>query len=121
LLVHVSNDWLLHQGEDIVPIPGTKRRKYLEENLGAASMKLSPEELRKIASFLHSHTIAGQRYAASDLARVNGSRLFTRKQSGTFSCVALHRRDQPRPVSALLSPARNTALYPAAAVRRHRH
>jgi hypothetical protein len=35
-------------------------------------MKLSPEELRKIASFLHSHTIAGQRYAASDLARVNG-------------------------------------------------
>jgi aryl-alcohol dehydrogenase-like predicted oxidoreductase len=64
--------WLLHQGEDIVPIPGTKRRKYLEENLGAASMKLSPEELRKIASFLHSHTIAGQRYAASDLARVNG-------------------------------------------------
>ena len=64
--------WLLHQGEDIVPIPGTKRRKYLEENLGAASMKLSPEELQKIASFLHSHTIAGQRYAASDLARVNG-------------------------------------------------
>src|SRR6267143_22885 len=58
--------WLLAQGEDIVPIPGTKRRKYLEENLGAASMKLSPEELRKIASFLHSHTIAGQRYAASD-------------------------------------------------------
>jgi aryl-alcohol dehydrogenase-like predicted oxidoreductase len=64
--------WLLHQGEDIVPIPGTKRRKYLEENLGAASMKLSPEELQKIASFLQSHTIAGQRYAASDLARVNG-------------------------------------------------
>ena len=64
--------WLLHQGEDIVPIPGTKRRKYLEENLGAASMKLSPEELQKIAGFFHSHTIAGQRYAASDLARVNG-------------------------------------------------
>jgi len=37
--------WLLAQGQDIVPIPGTKRRKYLEENVGALNVKLSPEDL----------------------------------------------------------------------------
>jgi aryl-alcohol dehydrogenase-like predicted oxidoreductase len=38
----VALAWLLHQGNDIVPIPGTKRRKYLEENLAAAALELSP-------------------------------------------------------------------------------
>jgi aryl-alcohol dehydrogenase-like predicted oxidoreductase len=64
--------WLLHQGEDIVPIPGTKRRKYLEENLGATSVSLSAGELRRIEDFLDSHTVAGQRYTAVDLARLEG-------------------------------------------------
>jgi len=40
--------WLLAQGQDIVPIPGTKRRKYLEENVGALNVKLSPEDLRRM-------------------------------------------------------------------------
>src|ERR1700716_3928284 len=44
--------WVLAQGEDIVPIPGTKRRKYLEENLGALDVKLSPEDLRRIEADL---------------------------------------------------------------------
>jgi aryl-alcohol dehydrogenase-like predicted oxidoreductase len=64
--------WLLRQGADIVPIPGTKRRKYLEENLGATSVSLSVDELRSIEGFLDTHTVAGQRYAADDLARIDG-------------------------------------------------
>ena len=43
--------WVLARGNDIVPIPGTKRVKYLEENLGAAGMKLSGEEMREIDRF----------------------------------------------------------------------
>jgi aryl-alcohol dehydrogenase-like predicted oxidoreductase len=68
----VALAWLLQQGEEIVPIPGTKRRKYLEENLGATSISLSAEELRRIQGFLDSHTVAGQRYTAVDLARLEG-------------------------------------------------
>jgi len=64
--------WLLQQGEEIVPIPGTKRRKYLEENLGATSVSLSADELRRIQGFLDSHTVAGERYTAADLARLDG-------------------------------------------------
>ena len=40
--------WVLAQGDDIVPIPGTKRRKYLEENVGAVDVQLTPEDLRRI-------------------------------------------------------------------------
>jgi aryl-alcohol dehydrogenase-like predicted oxidoreductase len=40
--------WLLHQGDDLVPIPGTKRRTTLEENLGAASVSLTPEEVAEL-------------------------------------------------------------------------
>ena len=40
--------WVLAQGEDIVPIPGTKRRKYLEENAAALDVKLTPEDLRRM-------------------------------------------------------------------------
>ena len=39
--------WLLHKGDDIVPIPGTKRRRYLEENVAAAELRLSAQELRR--------------------------------------------------------------------------
>ena len=48
----VSLAWLLHQGDDIVPIPGTKRRGYLEENLQAASLALSAEELSRLGEAL---------------------------------------------------------------------
>lgn len=55
--------WVLAQGDDIAPIPGTKRRKYLEENLRAADLKLSPDELREIAEFFPSDEVAGTRYS----------------------------------------------------------
>ncbi len=58
----VSLAWLLHQGDDIVPIPGTKRRSYLEENLQAASLALSAEELSRLGEALAPGAVAGPRY-----------------------------------------------------------
>jgi aryl-alcohol dehydrogenase-like predicted oxidoreductase len=52
--------WVLAQGEDIVPIPGTKRRARLEENVGALDVQLSDDELREIADALPA--ASGQRY-----------------------------------------------------------
>jgi len=52
--------WVLHRGDDIVPIPGTKRRKYLEENVAAVDVRLSPEEMEEIEAALPQ--AAGTRY-----------------------------------------------------------
>ncbi len=54
--------WLLHKGDDIVPIPGTKRRKYLEENVAAASITLSADEMARLEDALRPEAIAGPRY-----------------------------------------------------------
>lgn len=54
--------WVLAQGEDIVPIPGTKRRKYLEENAAAVDLKLSAEDLRRIDEVFPKEAAAGARY-----------------------------------------------------------
>ena len=54
--------WVMGQGDDIVPIPGTKRRKYLEENVGAASITLSTGVLNEIESAIQSGGVAGPRY-----------------------------------------------------------
>jgi aryl-alcohol dehydrogenase-like predicted oxidoreductase len=54
--------WVLAQGEDIIPIPGTKRRKYLEENAAAASITLTPSELESIQQALPASGAAGDRY-----------------------------------------------------------
>ncbi|HEY9480469.1 MAG TPA: aldo/keto reductase [Gemmatimonadaceae bacterium] len=54
--------WLLRKGEDIVPIPGTKRRRYLEENVAAASIELSAEEMRELDAALPPGSVAGPRY-----------------------------------------------------------
>lgn len=63
--------WLLSQGDDIVPIPGTKKRKYLEENAGAVEVSLSKQELAEIESIAPKDIAAGQRYAAPQMAGVN--------------------------------------------------
>jgi aryl-alcohol dehydrogenase-like predicted oxidoreductase len=57
--------WLLHKGEDIVPIPGTKRRSYLEENLRAAEITLSAEEMHSLDAALAPQVVAGARYNAA--------------------------------------------------------
>jgi len=54
--------WLLHKGEDTVPIPGTKRRTYLEENVAAVQIRLEPEEMAELDHALSPEAISGQRY-----------------------------------------------------------
>jgi aryl-alcohol dehydrogenase-like predicted oxidoreductase len=61
--------WLLHRGEDIVPIPGTKRRKYLEENVAAADVSLTDEDLARIDEAAPVGAAAGDRYP--DMSPVN--------------------------------------------------
>jgi aryl-alcohol dehydrogenase-like predicted oxidoreductase len=63
--------WLLHQGEDIVPIPGTRRISRLDENAGAALIELTPAEIAKIDAVLAEFPVAGTRYAAASMAAVN--------------------------------------------------
>jgi aryl-alcohol dehydrogenase-like predicted oxidoreductase len=54
--------WLLHRGDDVVPIPGTKRRRYLEENVAAAAIALSPGELEELDAAVPPGSVAGPRY-----------------------------------------------------------
>jgi aryl-alcohol dehydrogenase-like predicted oxidoreductase len=61
--------WLLYQGEDVVPIPGTKRRKYLEENAAAAEIELTDEDLARIDEAAPKGVAAGDRYP--DMSSVN--------------------------------------------------
>jgi aryl-alcohol dehydrogenase-like predicted oxidoreductase len=63
--------WLLSQGEDIVPIPGTKCRKYLEENIRAIEVELSPAERKEIDEKLPLGMTAGDRYPAEAMKAVN--------------------------------------------------
>jgi aryl-alcohol dehydrogenase-like predicted oxidoreductase len=58
----VALAWLLHKGEGIVPIPGTKRRRYLDENLAAASLALAPTEMEELDRALAPEMVAGPRY-----------------------------------------------------------
>jgi len=63
--------WVLAQGDDIVPIPGTKRRKYLEENIAAVDIALSAAELQEISAAFPVGATAGTRYPAPHMPRVN--------------------------------------------------
>jgi aryl-alcohol dehydrogenase-like predicted oxidoreductase len=63
--------WLLARGADIVPIPGTKRRQYLEENVGALDVTLSAEEMRQIDEIAPRGVAAGPRYAEAAMRAVN--------------------------------------------------
>ena len=62
--------WLLAQGDDIVPIPGTKRRKYLEENAAAVNLALSASDLERIEAAVPKDTVAGERYAPESFALI---------------------------------------------------
>jgi aryl-alcohol dehydrogenase-like predicted oxidoreductase len=55
--------WVMHQGEDVVPIPGTKRRSYLQENVDASELSLSAEDLQRIDELAPIGVAAGERYA----------------------------------------------------------
>jgi aryl-alcohol dehydrogenase-like predicted oxidoreductase len=63
--------WVLAQGDDIVPIPGTKRRGYLEENIGALDVHLAPDELAEIDAILPAGAAAGSRYSAPGMRAIS--------------------------------------------------
>jgi aryl-alcohol dehydrogenase-like predicted oxidoreductase len=67
----VAIAWLLQRGDDIVPIPGTKRRKYLEENVAAAKIELEAAQLKILDAALAPGTIAGRRYSEKMMAMVD--------------------------------------------------
>lgn len=64
--------WVLAQGDDIVPIPGTKQRKYLEQNIAALDITLSPTELQALKDLFPVQAVAGERYGEASLQMVNG-------------------------------------------------
>ncbi len=63
--------WLLAQGGDIVPIPGTKQIRYLEENVAALALRLTPAELKQISAALPPGAARGERYPEAGMAAVN--------------------------------------------------
>jgi aryl-alcohol dehydrogenase-like predicted oxidoreductase len=67
----VALAWLLHQGEDIVPIPGTKQLRYLEENVAAAKLELSAAQLAALGTALAAGKVSGARYGEAMMASVD--------------------------------------------------
>jgi aryl-alcohol dehydrogenase-like predicted oxidoreductase len=63
--------WLLQKGDDIVPIPGTRRRRYLEENVGAASVQLTAADVARLEAALAPDRISGARYNAARMSMVD--------------------------------------------------
>jgi aryl-alcohol dehydrogenase-like predicted oxidoreductase len=63
--------WVLAQGEDIIPIPGTKKRKYLEENIEAVELSLSEDEIESLSKSIPVDKVAGERYPEHGMSTVN--------------------------------------------------
>ena len=63
--------WVLAKGEDLVPIPGTKRRKYLEENAAAADIQLTPGDVAELEAAVPLSEIAGDRYTAANMKNID--------------------------------------------------
>ena len=68
----VALAWVLAQGDDVVPIPGTKRRRYLEENLGALDVLLDAAALARLDAAVPRGSAAGERYPAPTMAHLDG-------------------------------------------------
>ena len=67
----VALAWLLHKGPDVVPIPGTKRRRHVEENVSAAAVSLSAEEMETLDTALSAEKVSGPRYNEKQMAQVD--------------------------------------------------
>jgi aryl-alcohol dehydrogenase-like predicted oxidoreductase len=63
--------WVLAQGNDLIPIPGTKRVRYLEENMGALEVTLTGNDLKEISTRIGKIEVIGERYAPAMMALVN--------------------------------------------------
>ena len=70
-LAQLAIAWLLHRGEDILPIPGTTRLDHLQEDLAAANVRLSPEVMAQLDDVMHDRLVAGSRYNAQGNAEVD--------------------------------------------------
>jgi aryl-alcohol dehydrogenase-like predicted oxidoreductase len=64
--------WVLSRGNDVIPIPGTKKLKYLEQNVAALDIKLTPADLAKLEEWFAPGAAAGMRYYEHAMHRVNG-------------------------------------------------
>jgi aryl-alcohol dehydrogenase-like predicted oxidoreductase len=71
IAAQLSIAWVIAQGDDIIPIPGTKRRKYLEENAGAADLKLTVGDLEQIRKILDKYPFTGPRYSSNESKFLN--------------------------------------------------
>jgi len=67
----VALAWVLRKGSDFVPIPGTKRRRYLEENLGGADLELDAADMERLDAALPPDIVAGARYGESMMSYVD--------------------------------------------------
>lgn len=67
----IALSWLLHKGNDIVPIPGTKRRSFLEENIGAAELALTSSDIKDLDDAISEGGIAGSRYNEQNMAFID--------------------------------------------------
>jgi aryl-alcohol dehydrogenase-like predicted oxidoreductase len=65
--------WVLSRGDDVIPIPGTKRRNYLEENAAAAAIQLTPDEVAELEAAVPQNEIVGERYAPANLKAIDRS------------------------------------------------
>ncbi len=63
--------WVLSKGDDLIPIPGTKRRVYLEENVAAAAIKLSPEDVSELEAAVPASEVAGDRYSPQNMKAID--------------------------------------------------
>ena len=68
--VQLALAWVLAQGDHLIPIPGTKQRKYLEENVGALEIKLSASELAALQAIFPANAVAGLRYAEATMKQL---------------------------------------------------
>ena len=65
--------WVMAKGDDVVPIPGTKRRKYLEENAAAVDVQLTPQEVAELETEVPQEAVAGERYAEQAMKSIDRS------------------------------------------------
>jgi len=63
--------WVLAKGNDVVPIPGTKRRKYIEENAAAAAIQLTPAEVAELEAAVPQNEVVGDRYPAANMKAID--------------------------------------------------
>ena len=68
--VQLALAWVVAQGDDVAPIPGTKHVKYLEENVGAVDVRLTDDQLRALNELFPPGVVAGERYAEGGMAAV---------------------------------------------------